>query len=102
MFRSEAVVLPTEEEDELEDVVFDMLLPDRDVASCPRSAPDLFPVDFFANNLSFVWEIMNTDEIIVTATNIVIVHAPSLLLFIKELQYSVYVSFHISIFEYIS
>jgi hypothetical protein len=103
MLRSEALVLPPEEDDELEDVVSDVLLPDRDASSYLRSTLDLFPVDFFANNSSCVWEIMNTDEINVTATNIVIalVHTPSLLLFIKELQYSVCFSFHISIFEYI-
>jgi hypothetical protein len=102
MLRSETLVLAPEEDDELEDVASDVLLPDREAASYPRSTPDLFPVDFFANNSSCVWEIINTDD--VTATNIMIalVHAPSLLLFIKELQYSVYFSFHISIFEYIS
>jgi len=122
MLRSEAppLVLPNEDDEdvelegvelegvelegvELEDVVTDVLLPDKDAASYPPSTPNLFPVNFFANNSSYVWEIMNTDEIIVTATKVVInhVHAPILLLFIKELLYSVYFSFHISIFEYI-
>ena len=93
MLRSEALplLLPTEEDedDELEDVVSDELL------------PAFFPVDFFANNSSS--EITNTDEINVTATKIVItlVQAPILSLFIKELQYSMCFSFHISIFEYI-
>jgi hypothetical protein len=116
---AEALVLPPEDDEdveledveledveledvELEDGVSVVLLPDRDAASYPPATPDLFPVDFFANN-SCVWEIMNTDEIIVTATKVMInpVHAPILLLFIKELLYSVYFSFHISIFEYI-
>jgi len=95
MLRSEALplLLPTEEDedDELEDVVSDELL------------PDFFPVDFFANNSSCVSEITNTDEINVTTTKILItlVQASILSLFIKELQYSVCFSFHISIFEYI-
>ena len=97
MLRSEALplLLPTEEDedDELEDVV----------VCADELLPDFFPVDFFANNSSCVSEITNTDEINVTATKIVItlVQAPILSLFIKELQYSMCFSFHISIFEYI-
>jgi hypothetical protein len=93
MLRLEAppLVLPPEEgeDDELEDVAADVLLPGRDATSYPPFTPDLFPADFFANNSVCVSQIMNTDEIIVTATKILIilVHAPILLLFIKELLY---------------
>ena len=98
--RSVAVVLPPEgdEDVELEDVV----LPEGDAASYPRSIPDLFPVVFFANTSFCVCEIINTDEIIARAKNTMnsLVLNAILLLFINGLLFSVFFSFHISIFEF--
>ena len=95
----EDVVLPEGDEDvEFEDVV----LPDRDATSYPRSIPDLFPVVFFANTSFCVCEIINTDEIIARAKdtmNSLVLNA-ILLLFINGLLFSVFFSFHISIFEF--
>ena len=122
MLRSEAapLVLPAEDDGdveledveledvelddvELEDVVSDELLPDRDASYTP-STPELYPVAFFANNSSCAWEIINKDEIIDRATKTMnsLVLTAILLLFINELLFSIFSSFHISIFEFVS
>ena len=97
-------MLPPEgdEDVELEDVVSDVLLPDRDAVSYPPSIPDLFPVVFFANTSFCVCEIINTDEIIARAKKAMnsLVLTAILLLFINELLFSVFFSFHISILEF--